>query len=505
MVKKQRQLNPYLLLILSFLGLVLLGSFLLSMPFAFRNNPNNEWCHGGTYMDAFFTSLSAMSNTGVTTYPAGLADTLSIPGQIIVLVLVQIGGLGIVTILTFLFTLFRRNLEFKNRLMISQAIAFNNFSEIVKFVRRLMIITVVCEVIGFGLGIPVYIKMFPDNVPKALYYSFFYSISAFNNAGFDLSSGTTSFIDGIHSTGGLMIETTNWLYYYSTIYLAVLSLLGGLSFLVIIEVVLGHKPPRRWSAFTKIVLAMTVGMILLFSLLLFLFEGFKPENPMNYYESLMQIINCRTAGFTFYSQEDISLPGRMLCCIMMFVGGAPLSTAGGRSLDDRRLHRIDILELGRRALDFDIRFRRKRLHESGGINLTIYRNHKALRGHVTDEFALTIAIRPFLVHFDAVLFHVGLRNFKRFHIFENHGTAFCQALGNRFLVLAANFKAKAHFELVSSEFLGFRCRDFDARDLDCRCTVGVNDRNCRTIVLDGTDEENNANNQRYQVDNIQHF
>ena len=329
MVKKQRQLNPYLLLILSFLGLVLLGSFLLSMPFAFRNNPNNEWCHGGTYMDAFFTSLSAMSNTGVTTYPAGLADTLSIPGQIIVLVLVQIGGLGIVTILTFLFTLFRRNLEFKNRLMISQAIAFNNFSEIVKFVRRLMIITVVCEVIGFGLGIPVYIKMFPDNVPKALYYSFFYSISAFNNAGFDLSSGTTSFIDGIHSTGGLMIETTSWLYYYSTIYLAVLSLLGGLSFLVIIEVVLGHKPPRRWSAFTKIVLAMTFGMILLFSLLLFLFEGFKPENPMNYYESLMQIINCRTAGFTFYSQEDISLPGRMLCCIMMFVGGAPLSTAGG--------------------------------------------------------------------------------------------------------------------------------------------------------------------------------
>ena len=329
MVRKQRHLNPYLLLILSFLGLVLIGSFLLSMPFSFRNNPSHEWCHVGNYLDAFFTSLSAMSNTGVTTYPAGLADTLSIAGQIIVIVLVQIGGLGIVTILTFLFTLFRRTLEFKNRLLISQAIAFNNFSEIVSFVRKLMVITLIAELVGFGLGIPVYINIFPDNIPKVLYYSAFYSISAFNNAGFDLSSGTTSFLNGIITEGGTAIGATHWLYYYSTIYMAVLSLLGGVSFLVIIEVVLGHKPPRLWSSFTKIILLMTVGGIALFSVVLFFIEGFKAHTPMTYYECLMQIINCRTAGFTVYPQESISLPGRMVCCIMMFIGGSPLSTAGG--------------------------------------------------------------------------------------------------------------------------------------------------------------------------------
>ena len=88
MVKKQRHFNPYLLLILSFLGRVLIGSFLLCMPFSFKNNPDHEWCHVGNYLDAFFTALSAMSQTGVTTYPAGLADTLSIAGQIIVIVLV---------------------------------------------------------------------------------------------------------------------------------------------------------------------------------------------------------------------------------------------------------------------------------------------------------------------------------------------------------------------------------------------------------------------------------
>ena len=135
---------------------VLIGSFLLSMPFVFRDNPNHEWCHVGTYMDAFFTSLSAMSLTGVTTYPDGLVNTLNGVGQTIVLILVQIGGLGIVTILTFLFSIFRGKLQFKDRLMVSQAIAFNNFSEIVRFVRRLIIITAICEIVGFALGLPVF-------------------------------------------------------------------------------------------------------------------------------------------------------------------------------------------------------------------------------------------------------------------------------------------------------------------------------------------------------------
>ena len=328
MVKKFK-LNPYLLLIVSFLLVALLGSFLLSMPFAFRNNPNNEWCHGGSYIDAFFTSLSAMTLTGVTTYPQGLADTLSIPGQIIVLILVQTGGLGIVTILTFLFSVFGRRMQFKDRLMVSQAISFNNFGEIALYVRRLIIITAAVETLGIILGLPFFLQVFPNNPGKGIYYSIFYSVSAFNNAGFDLFSGTSSFVDGINAAGGVFISQSSFLYYYSTIYLAVLSLLGGISFLVIIEIILEHKPPRRWSAFTKICLTMTVGMIGVITLLIFCTEGFKANNPMTFYEALMQSINCRTAGFNMYQQDQISLPGRMICCVMMLVGGSPLSTAGG--------------------------------------------------------------------------------------------------------------------------------------------------------------------------------
>ena len=329
MVRKQLKLNPYFLLIVSFLGITLLGSFLLSMPFAFRDNPNNEWCHVGNYMDAFFTALGAMSLTGVTTYPGGLVNTLSNAGQIIILVLMQIGGLGIVTILTFVFTIFRRRMQFKDRLFISQAISFNNYSDIVKFVWRMIIITAICETVGAALGIPLFLHIFPGNFPKALYYSIFHSVSAFNNVGFDLFEGTQSLVNGLEIVGTTDIAVDNWLYYYFTIYVSVLSLIGGISFIVIIDIFTGHKPPKYWSAYTKIVLSMTAGLILVFSLGLFFTDGFKPDQPMNYYQALMQTINCRTAGFSFYPPEQISLPGRMLLCVMMFIGGSPLSTAGG--------------------------------------------------------------------------------------------------------------------------------------------------------------------------------
>ena len=325
MVKKSFKVNPYLLLIVSFVGITLIGSFLLCMPFAFRNNPNNEWCHVGNYLDALFTSLASMSLTGVTTYPNGLADTLSFGGQMVVLVLMQIGGLGIVTILTFILTLFRDRIQFKNRLLISQAIAFNNFGEIVSYVRRLILITVVCEVLGFGLGIPLFAKIFPNDIPHILYYSVFHSVSAFNNVGFDIFNEADSLVGGL----GTMIGTNNWLYYYFTIYISVLSLLGGISFLAIIDMVLSHKPPRRWSSYTKIVLTMSGALIVFFAFALWFSDGFRANNPMNLYQCFIHVINCRTAGFSVYPLEELSLPGRMISCVVMFFGGSPLSTAGG--------------------------------------------------------------------------------------------------------------------------------------------------------------------------------
>ena len=164
---------------------------------------------------------------------------------------------------------------------------------------------------------------------KALYHAAFYTVSAFNNAGFDLSTGTSSLINGIQLTGGTFIEPSSWLYYYANAYLSILSLLGGISFLVIIDIVLGHKPPRLWTSFTKVCLMMTFGLIIVMTGLLFVTDGFKPDDPMMLHEALFQVINCRTAGFSVYPQETISVPGRIICGVMMFIGGSPLSTAGG--------------------------------------------------------------------------------------------------------------------------------------------------------------------------------
>ena len=311
------------------MGIVFLGSFILSTPFVFRDNPNYEWCHVGSYLDAFFTSLSAMSLTGLTTYPEGLVNTLNGFGQTVVIILVQIGGLGIVTILTFLFSIFRRKLQFRDRLLISQAIAFNNLGEIVRFVRRLMIIAAVCEVVGFGLGIPVFLQLFPNDLPKAFAYSMFHSVSSFNNAGFDLFSGTNSLIGGLYTNNGGAILADNWLYYYFVIYNAVLSLLGGISFLVIIDAVFEHKSPRKWTSFAKMIVTMSGMLIIAMSAILFLTDGIKKDNPMNLFQVIMTVINCRTAGYSVYPQAEISLPGRMVCGVMMFIGGSPLSTAGG--------------------------------------------------------------------------------------------------------------------------------------------------------------------------------
>ena len=326
MIKKSKIFNPYLLLLISFLGMVLLGSILLSFPFCYQNG---KWWNGNSYLDAFFTSISAMSLTGITTFKDGLAGTFTAAGQIIIMVLVQIGGLGVVTILTFLFSIFRRKLQFKDRLMISQAIAFDNYSEIVKFVRRLIIITVICEVLGTALGIPVFLRLYPGEFHKVLAYSLFYSISSFNNAGFDLFVGTTSLTGDLIVANGNSILTTDWLYYYFVIYNGVLSLLGGLSFIAIIDMFFEKKSPRNWTSFTKIALIMTVGLVVIMSGALFVTDGLKQDNPMNLFQVVMTIVNCRTAGYHVYPISEISLPGKIICGVMMFIGGSPLSTAGG--------------------------------------------------------------------------------------------------------------------------------------------------------------------------------
>ena len=317
--KKIWQLNPYVLVILSFIIVILLGSVLLIMPFS---QTSGQW---GNYMDALFSAVSATCVTGLCTYAEGIGKQLTLFGQIVMLLMIQIGGLGFVTVLTFFITLFSGKLQFRNRYLLSQMVGSTNFADVVKFVRRLILISIIFETAGTLLGLPVFFTMFPNNPGKAIWNSLFTSVSAFNNAGFDLFGGTSL----VRGMGNALIDgLPNWAYYYMCSYIMFLIISGGISFLVIIDI-FGFKRHRQWRAFTKIVLSTTAVLLLGGWLVFSLTESVFNSGSMTIFETLFQSVTLRTAGFATYNQDNISTVGKVFSCMLMFIGGSPLSTAGG--------------------------------------------------------------------------------------------------------------------------------------------------------------------------------
>lgn len=326
MKQKQKEYKfsaPYLLVLLSFLVVILIGATLLTLPFAHKSA---EW---GNFLDSLFIATSATCVTGLCTYPIGIGAELTLFGQVVVLVMIQIGGLGFITIFAFIISIFTRHLKFKDRLFLSQAVNSNTIAQVGQFVRRVIFIVVTIEVIGFLLGLPIFLsKEFLSiegmDIGTSLWMNWFISVSAFNNAGFDLF-GATSLIRGV---GNIYIDAmTDWMYYYMLSYIMVLIILGGISFMVIIEIVILRRRPRQWSAFTKIVM-LTTGILLVSGTVLFyLMDGL--NGNINFFEAVFQSVTTRTAGFAAFDQDSLSSGSKTLSCLLMFIGGSPIGTAGG--------------------------------------------------------------------------------------------------------------------------------------------------------------------------------
>ena len=317
--KKIWQLNPYVLVILSFIIVIFVGSALLVMPFA---RANGQW---GNYMDALFTAVSATCVTGLCTYANGIGNELNFFGQLVVLLMIQIGGLGFITVLTFFITLFASKIQFRNRYLLSQMVGSTSFADVVKFVRKLIFISFIAEVVGTLLGLPVFFTMYKSNPGLAIWNSVFTAVSAFNNAGFDLFGGTSL----VRNMGNTLIDSLpTWAYIYLCSYLMVLIVVGGISFLVIIDV-FAFKRNKQWRAFTKIVLSTTGVLLLLGWVAYILTDCVFKHGDMNVFQALFQSVTLRTAGFATYNQDEISLVGKVIGCFLMFIGGSPLSTAGG--------------------------------------------------------------------------------------------------------------------------------------------------------------------------------
>ena len=297
---------------------ILVGSLLLSLPIAHRSG---KW---GNYIESLYIATSATCVTGFDSYPGGIGTELTIFGQLVMASMIQVGGLGFITVFVFFVTLFRKRLSFKDRAFISAAVSADTVAEVSKFVKKLFLITMLIELIGMGLGIPAYMTVL--DAPHAIWTSAFMSISAFNNAGFDILKGT-SLVLGAGSP--IVDNLPTWAYYYIQSYMIILIVLGGISYLVIFEVFSFKKRPNQWRAFTKMCLLMTAVIIVSGTLLLILTEGILNNWAMNPFQALFQTVSSRTAGFMNYDPYQLTVAGRIIVCVIMFIGGCPLGTAGG--------------------------------------------------------------------------------------------------------------------------------------------------------------------------------
>ncbi len=310
--------SPYLLVILSFIGVILFGSALLTLPFAHKDG---QW---GQYMDSLFIATSATCVTGLSTYANGLGGELTLFGQAVVMVMIQIGGLGFITIFTFFISLFQKKLQFKDRLFLSQAVNSNTIAGVSKFVKRVISIVLITETLGFLLGLPVFLNVESYSTGEALWASAFTSISAFNNAGFDIF-GAYSLIRIAENP--IIYNLPTWAYYYLCSYIMILIILGGISFITIIDLIILKKKPKQWNSFVKIVL-MTTGILLVSGFVIFTFTDVINGN-IDTFEAVFQSVTLRTAGFANFDENNLSIAGKIISCLFMFIGGSPISTAGG--------------------------------------------------------------------------------------------------------------------------------------------------------------------------------
>ncbi len=306
------------IILLSFLITILLGSLLLALPISSTDG------EAVPYLDALFTATTATCVTGLVTLPT--VSAWSIFGQVIILLLIQIGGLGVITIISGLMLLLNRKMGISDRLLIQDAFNLNTMSELGKFVKNVLFGTLIIE----GIGAILYMLVFvPEFGAKGIWISVFNSVSAFCNAGID-----------IISENSLCNYATNPLINIVT---SALIILGGLGYIVwwdVLRVIKNsssknRKIFRHLTLHSKIAITVTAGLIIVGAALIFVFEYSNPLTigGMSLFDkiqvSFFQSVTTRTAGFASVPQENLTNASAAVSVLLMVAGGSPVGTAGG--------------------------------------------------------------------------------------------------------------------------------------------------------------------------------
>lgn len=301
-MKKLREIkiSPYFTIILTFLGVILIGSILLVLPISTTKGHID-------YIDALFMSTSSVCVTGLSVMN-NIAVDFTIFGQSIIVLLMFIGGLGFLTISTFFLMILGAKFGMTDRYLLKEAWNADSTKGIFKLVRNIVIFSVGVQLLGTIINYFIIREIVPENT---FWVALFHSVSAFNNVGFDILGNSNSLI-GFSNNVVLNISTM------------LLIIIGGLGFVTIFDVIKNHSW-KKFSLTTKIIM-IVVPILIVSGMLLIKLADYK---NITWLQALFTSVASRTAGFTTVDFSTISTASIIIILILMFIGGAPCSVAGG--------------------------------------------------------------------------------------------------------------------------------------------------------------------------------
>lgn len=336
---KRRELHPGQVLGLGFGVIILIGTLLLALPIATRNGTSIG------IINALFTATSAVCVTGLVVVDTGTYWTIF--GKSIILMLIQIGGLGFMTMATAGAFIMGRRIGLRNRLIMQEALNQMSLAGVVRLTKYVILTTFLIEGIGAFLLSFKFVPQF--GLPKGIGFSVFHSISAFCNAGFDIMGNYTSLTSYVSDP-------------LVNIVIMALIFVGGIGFSVIVDIASNRKY-KKLSVHSKLVLV-TSGMLLLIGFVLFLLiEWNNPATlgdlsiPKKVLGAMFQSVTPRTAGFNTIPIDQLETPSKLITMVLMFVGGSPGSTAGGVKTTTVGIMVLTILMVirGRDEIEFSYR------------------------------------------------------------------------------------------------------------------------------------------------------
>ncbi len=309
LTKIKRWFTPFRIISIAFALLILLGALILMTPIATKSGvvtPFNQ---------TLFTATSAACVTGLIVQDTG--SYWSVFGQVVIMLLIQIGGLGVVTFMAMIAMASNRRITLSQRTVLQEATSAPEIGGIVKFIKFSVILTLSIELLGAILMMPVFIK---DFGAKGVWYAFFHSISAYCNAGFDiLGSESAKYVSLTQYVNQPLIN----------IAIMMLIVFGGLGFMTWKDIIKHKFRFKRYRMQSKVILLTTTILIVVPSLIFFFLDFKEMEIGTRIWASLFQAITPRTAGFNTVNLIEMSGTSQAIMIILMLIGGSPGSTAGG--------------------------------------------------------------------------------------------------------------------------------------------------------------------------------